>query len=69
MYCLTADQGQFVWRFQARAPIWGTGPVVDGRVVFGDKSGYIYMLSVDDGKLIQEIKIGDNVLSPARFAS
>ena len=35
--------------------------MVDGRVVFGDKSGYLYMLSADNGDLITEIKIGDNV--------
>ena len=35
--------------------------MVDGRVIFGDKSGYVYMLSAEDGKLISEIKIGDNV--------
>ena len=44
-----------------RAAIWGTSPVVDGRVVFGDKSGYLYILSADNGDLITELKIGDNV--------
>jgi outer membrane protein assembly factor BamB len=44
-----------------RAAIWGTSPVVDNRVVFGDKSGYLYILSADNGDLITELKIGDNV--------
>jgi hypothetical protein len=61
MYCLTADKGELVWKHQTRAAIWDTSPVVDGRVIFGDKSGYVYMLSADDGRLISEIKIGDNV--------
>ena len=39
MYCLTADKGELVWQHLVRAPIWGTAPVVDGRVVFGDKVG------------------------------
>jgi len=44
-----------------RAAIWGTSPVVDGRIVFGDKSGYVYILSADNGELVTELKIGDNV--------
>jgi hypothetical protein len=36
---------------------------VDGRVVFGDKAGWMHMLSADDGKLIWELKIGDNINS------
>ena len=35
--------------------------MVDNRVVFGDKSGYVYILSTDKGDLISELKIGDNV--------
>ena len=44
-----------------RGPIWGTSPVVDGRVVFGDKTGWIYMLSAKDGQKLAELKIGDNI--------
>ena len=63
MYCLTADKGEVVWQHLVRAPIWGTSPVVDGRLVFGDKAGWIYMLSVEDGKRLGELKIGDNLNS------
>src|SRR5437870_1772661 len=63
LYCLTADKGEVVWKFKARGPIWGTAPVVDGRVVFGDKAGYIHMLSLEDGKEISELKIGDYINS------
>jgi outer membrane protein assembly factor BamB len=35
--------------------------VVDGRVVFGDKMGWIYMLSAKDGKRLAELKIGENI--------
>ena len=44
-----------------RAPIWGTSPVVDGRVVFGDKSGWMYMLSAKDGRATLGVKIGENI--------
>ncbi len=43
--------------------IWGTAPLVDGRLVFGDKAGWLYMLSAEDGSLISELKIGDNINS------
>jgi len=39
MYCLTADKGEVVWQFKAHGAIWGTAPLVDGRLVFGDKAG------------------------------
>jgi outer membrane protein assembly factor BamB len=42
--------------------------VVDDRLVFGDKSGWIYMLAVADGKRLGELKIGENLNStPAVF--
>jgi outer membrane protein assembly factor BamB len=37
--------------------------VVDGRVVFGDKAGWVYMLSAEDGKLISDLQIGENINS------
>jgi outer membrane protein assembly factor BamB len=37
--------------------------VIAGRLVVGDKSGWIYALAADDGEPISEIKIGDNINS------
>jgi hypothetical protein len=31
--------------------------------VFGDKAGWINMISAEDGKLISDLKIGDNINS------
>jgi len=58
---LTADKGEVVWKYRARGPIWGTAPLVDGRLVFGDKAGWIHIVSADDGRSISELKIGDNI--------
>jgi len=58
---LTGDKGEMVWRFRARGPIWGTSPVVDGRIVFGDKAGWIHTVDAASGRGISEIKIGDNI--------
>jgi outer membrane protein assembly factor BamB len=58
---LSATYGKPIWSHLARAAIWGSSPVVDGRLIFGDKSGWLYALSADDGKLISEIQIGENV--------
>jgi outer membrane protein assembly factor BamB len=46
LYCLTADKGEIVWKYKAHGPIWGTSPVVAGRVVFGDKAGWINVLTL-----------------------
>jgi outer membrane protein assembly factor BamB len=63
MYCLGADKGEVVWKYKAHAAIWGTAPVVDGRVVFGDKAGWIHLLSATDGSQISELRIGENINS------
>ena len=52
-----------MWKYKARGPIWGSSPVVDGRVIFGDKAGWLHMLSAKQGQQISELKIGDNVNS------
>jgi outer membrane protein assembly factor BamB len=59
--CCLTDDGELVWRYKSHGPIWGTSPVVEGRVVFGDKAGWVHLISAEDGKQISEIKIGDNV--------
>jgi outer membrane protein assembly factor BamB len=58
---LSADRGEVVWRYKARGPIWGSSPLVDGRLVFGDKAGWIHSVDADNGELISELKIGDNI--------
>jgi outer membrane protein assembly factor BamB len=41
---------------------------VDGRLIFGDKTGWMYMLSADTGERLWELKIGENINStPAVF--
>ena len=61
LYALNADTGEVVWRYRARGSIWGSSPLVDGRLVFGDKAGWIHSVSADDGQKISELKIGDNI--------
>ena len=61
MYCLTSEKGELVWQHLARGPIWGTSPVVDGRVVFGDKAGWMYQLSAKNGERLWQLQIGENI--------
>jgi outer membrane protein assembly factor BamB len=35
--------------------------LVDGRLVFGDKAGWIHAISAANGQPISELKIGDNI--------
>ena len=39
----------------------GGPPAVDGRLVFGDKAGWIHSVAADDGEAISQLKIGDNI--------
>src|SRR4029453_17300106 len=61
IYWPSADKGELIWRYRARAPIWGSSPLVDDRLVFGDKAGWIHIVSAADGQGISELKIGDNI--------
>jgi outer membrane protein assembly factor BamB len=61
LYSLSADKGEVVWKYKARGPIWGTAQLVDGRVIFGDKAGWIHAIAAEDGRSISELKIGDNI--------
>jgi eukaryotic-like serine/threonine-protein kinase len=35
--------------------------LVDGRLVFGDKAGWLHSVDAANGQQISEIKIGDNI--------
>ena len=63
LYCLTADKGELVWRYKARAAIWGSAPLIEDRLVFGDKAGWLHVVSAADGRSISQLKIGDNINS------
>jgi outer membrane protein assembly factor BamB len=58
---LSTEKGEVIWRYKARGPIWGTSPLVDGRLIFGDKAGWIHSVAAEDGSPISELKIGDNI--------
>jgi outer membrane protein assembly factor BamB len=41
---------------------------VDGRLIFGDKAGWMYMLSANTGERVWELRIGENInATPAVF--
>src|SRR5678810_30790 len=52
LYCFGANTGEVMWRYRAKAAIWGTSPLVDGRLVFGDKAGWLHTISAEDGQSI-----------------
>ena len=61
LYCLTAEKGEVVWKYRAKAAIWGTSPIVEGRLVFGDKAGWMHAIAAEDGHALSTLKIGDNI--------
>jgi outer membrane protein assembly factor BamB len=59
-YKLTMD-GQMVWKTRMHMAVWGTSPIVDGKMIVGDKAGWVNVLDPKDGKILSELKIGDSV--------
>ncbi|MEO6393635.1 MAG: PQQ-binding-like beta-propeller repeat protein [Pyrinomonadaceae bacterium] len=59
-YKLTMD-GQMVWKTRMHMAVWGTSPIVDGKIIVGDKAGWVNILDPKDGRILTEIKIGDSV--------
>lgn len=59
-YSLTMD-GQMVWKTRMHMAVWGTSPIVDGKIIVGDKAGWVNILDPKDGRILSEIKIGDSV--------
>jgi outer membrane protein assembly factor BamB len=46
VYCLNADTGELYWKYDAKAHIWGSTLVADGKVYIGDEDGDLVVLPV-----------------------
>ena len=49
--CLDSQTGELQWTFFAEAPIRFAPSIWNGSVIFGSDDGYVYSLSLEDGKL------------------
>ena len=53
MAALNTSDGSIEWTFTADDSVWGRAVVVDETLYFGDSSGVVYLLNVNNGELLQ----------------
>ena len=58
LHALNLKDGKTRWTFFTGGPIRLAPTVADGRVYFGSDDGYVYCLSVSDGKLVWKLRVG-----------
>lgn len=59
VYCLDAETGKLYWVHDAKAHIWGSTMVVDGKVFFGDEGGDLTILAADKTKkVLNKVELG-----------
>ncbi len=58
VYCLDAADGGTRWRFAADGPINAPPTYYKGRLFFGTRTGTLYTITADRGKLIWKFRIG-----------
>jgi outer membrane protein assembly factor BamB len=64
VYCLDADTGELVWKYDTLAAIWGSPTVIDGKVFLGDEDGDVVIFQEGrEGTKIAEINMDNSVYS------
>jgi outer membrane protein assembly factor BamB len=64
-YSFDANDGEMLWKFSVDDSIGSSAALVDDKVLFTSKDGYLYSLNSKTGKLIWKKEIGSSVSSPA----
>ena len=60
VYALASNTGEFLWKYQAAAPIPYSLPLLaENKVFVGDDSGYLYALHAETGKLAWKTYLED----------
>ena len=65
MVALDATTGDLVWSFDTAKSVWGTSVVADGKLVFTDTAGNIYIVSAEDGVGIWQTEIAGEIVGGA----
>ncbi len=64
MYCFDADTGKLNWVHDAKAHIWGSTLVADGKVYAGDEEGDLLILAASkEKKVLNVVNFGDPIYS------
>ncbi|UCG70422.1 MAG: PQQ-binding-like beta-propeller repeat protein [Thermoplasmata archaeon] len=65
LYCFNCDNGELLWNYSVNGSIGSSPTVVDDKVLFTSKNGYLFCLDVENGDLFWKKNIGSSVSSPA----
>ena len=49
LYCLSAEDGSLVWKFETEGYVHGTPATVNGAVVISGCDGYLRLINIADG--------------------
>jgi outer membrane protein assembly factor BamB len=63
VHCLDADTGKPYWVYDARADIWSSTLVADGKVYVGTRRNFCVLAAGKEKKLLAEIRLGSQVRS------
>lgn len=65
VHCVNASTGKRIWVFETDNYVNGSPAVANGKVIFGGCDGTLYVVRLADGKMDQEILIGDFIAGSA----
>jgi outer membrane protein assembly factor BamB len=64
-YSFNAKNGELIWKYTVDGSIGSSAAIIDNKVLFTSKNGYLYCLNSETGELIWRKEIGSSVSSPA----
>jgi outer membrane protein assembly factor BamB len=68
LYCIDADDGSTIWKFQAFGPVRTSPVIAHGMIIFGADNGTLYCLEKDSGNKVWTFRTGNKIRSsPAVF--
>ncbi len=65
MYSFDANSGEMIWYYSVNGSVGSSPTIVDDKVLFSSKDGYLYKLDAQNGDLVWKKNIGSSVSSPA----
>jgi hypothetical protein len=65
IYCFNTKTGEALWSYPVEGSVGSSPTIVDEKVLFTSKNGYIYSLDAEMGTMIWKKEIGSSVSSPA----
>ena len=65
LFCFDAKNGEPIWNFSVNGSVGSSPTIVDDKVLFTSKDGYLYSLNATNGNFVWKKEIGSSVSSPA----